>query len=297
MTDTVPPPGASLYEEKTAPATPPAGGDTPPPAGNTPPPAGQTPGEKTNEPPEGVPADFWDTEKKSIKSDELLKAYQQEANRAKGLRDKLAKGYQNVPEKPEEYGFELKPEGKEILGEAKLNDELIGLTKNAAKEAGLSKEQYDNFMATIVPELHKVSTKEKPEPTAEEAQAVADAWRKTESAKLGPNAEAIVQTVGKWAGKLKAQGVFTDSEFALVRDGMLATADGVRVLQKIKNLTTGDTHAGNGATTTSTATVEMTFEELSAATNNDARSWDPKAEAAAQEAITRWNKQEARKKR
>ena len=253
--------------------------------------AGQTPGE--NSPPVGE--EFWDAENKTVKTDDLWKAFQQEQTRAKGLRDKLAKGYQNVPEKVEDYSFELAKESQEKMGDVKFNDTLVGLTKTAAKEAGLSKEQYNQFMASVIPQLHEISNQQ--QQTPEEIQAKADVWRESEKQKLGLNAQSIIDNTNTWLEGLNKIGTFSPEEYDLLRHGVGASAAGIRVLQKLRNLSTGDNQGSIRMNSPAEAPAEITKEELFKVVNNPDRGLDKKVDEEARKFIDRYNEQEERKKK
>jgi len=53
---------------------------------------------QTFQKPDNLPAEFWDEEKGTYKSDSILSALEQEKQKALALRQKLSKGFHNVPD-------------------------------------------------------------------------------------------------------------------------------------------------------------------------------------------------------
>jgi hypothetical protein len=187
--------------------------------------------------PENIPESFWDAEKNELKTDDLLKSYDDAEKRAKGLRDKLAKGWQNVPEDPLKYAFELPDAFKETLGDGELNEDMVDFAKAAAFESGLSQEQFNNFMGKIIPQLHEYGISlDGKEPTPEELEAqqkeIQEA-KKAEFEKLGEGGDRIIASVRANLATIKSQNIFTESELDLIQNGLGSSADGVLVLDKM----------------------------------------------------------------
>jgi hypothetical protein len=187
--------------------------------------------------PDNIPESFWDAEKNALKTDDLLKSYDDAEKRAKGLRDKLAKGWQNVPDDATKYAFELPDTFKETLADGELNEEMVDFAKAAAFESGLSQEQFNNFMGRIIPQLHEYGISlDNREPTPEEVEAqqkeIAEA-KKVEFQKLGDGADRIIANVRANLQTIKSQNIFTESELDLIQNGLGSSADGVLVLDKM----------------------------------------------------------------
>lgn len=198
-----------------------------------------TEGQETVAPsrPDNIPESFWDAEKNALKTDDLLKSYEDAEKRAKGLRDKLAKGWQNVPEDPLKYTFDLPDAFKEIIGNAELNEDMVDFAKGAAFESGLSQEQFNNFMGKIIPQLHEYGINlENKEPTPEELEAqqreIQEA-KKAEFEKLGEGGDRIIASVRANLATIKSQNIFTESELDLIQNGLGSSADGVLILDKM----------------------------------------------------------------
>jgi hypothetical protein len=187
--------------------------------------------------PDNIPESFWDAEKNALKTDDLLKSYDDAEKRAKGLRDKLAKGWQNVPDDATKYAFELPDTFKETLADGELNEEMVDFAKAAAFESGLSQEQFNNFMGRIIPQLHEYGINlDNREPTPEEIEAqqkeIAEA-KQAEFQKLGDGADRIIANVRANLQTIKSQNIFTESELDLIQNGLGSSADGVLVLDKM----------------------------------------------------------------
>ena len=58
---------------------------------------------QTFQKPDNLPAEFWDEEKGTYKSDSILSALEHEKQRVSTLRNKLSKGFQNVPDTADHY--------------------------------------------------------------------------------------------------------------------------------------------------------------------------------------------------
>ncbi len=174
--------------------------------------------------PDFLPDDLWDAQTGDVKKEELLKAYEQEAKRAKGLRDKLAKGENKAPAHADDYQvtfeeMDVDPEDKALL-----------IAKEAALKAGLSNEQLNTFVNLYLKETGGISLPQT-EPTEEEIKAYRDA----EYAKIGENAPAIIRGVASWKKGLLDSGVISEDEEKVI-DAFGSTAEGVRVLNKFRVL-------------------------------------------------------------
>lgn len=192
----------------------------------------------TGEKPEGLDAGFWDEDKKSVNIDALHKAYQEEAKRAKGLRDKLAKGVGKAPKDASEYVIEFGEKGKGLIKDD--NDPVVGAAKTAAHKAGISVEQFNAFMAQmgdsladIVGQAGAVTEEQRAEFEANQA-----ARRDEEIKKIGSNGLAIAKAVKAWGEDLTNKGHLSESELGDFLD-LAHTAGHIRVLNKLRVMATG----------------------------------------------------------
>jgi hypothetical protein len=195
--------------------------------------------------PDNVPDDFWDDEKKSLKTDDLLKSYSELDKRAKGLREKLSKGMQNVPDDPKGYEFQMEEQVLKDLEVEELNADMVDMAKSAALEAGLSKEQFNVFMTKIIPQLHEYEqVLNQREPTQEEIEQQkqeVESYKKQERSKLGDGADRIIESVKAHLNTIKRQNVFSESEVDLIQNGLGASADGIMILNKMFTKMFGET--------------------------------------------------------
>jgi hypothetical protein len=94
--------------------------------------------------PEGLPEDLWDYDNATFQSDKLYDAYQAEAKKALGLRQKLSEGLPKPPEKPDDYVIEIPEEVAEYV---KDDDATLAVVKQAAHSTGLSGDQLKTFVS------------------------------------------------------------------------------------------------------------------------------------------------------
>jgi hypothetical protein len=183
--------------------------------------------------PEGFPDDFWDAEKKAPSVDKLYNSYAMEKKRAEGLRVKLSKGEfeGKAPEDIKEYAVELSEELKPLVPDG---DPMFEAARLAAKEAGMSKDQFSKFMPVVLTKLSELSAAANA-PKSPEEQA---AERSLEISKLGPNGSRVVEAVGSFIDQLRAGGTFNDAEAKTAKD-MAFNADAVKVLNKFRMMAGG----------------------------------------------------------
>lgn len=189
--------------------------------------------------PEGIDPNFWDAEKKAVKSDELMKAYKdteekfkKEEEKAKGLRKIISeKGSFKAPKDASEYTIE------DEAVKAMLPDESIGMKslRDSAFEAGIPKEAFAKFVAKLMPTLKEngiLAEEKTPEQQAEEDKA----YRDSELEKLGKDGPKIRQTVVNFGQGLVNKGVLSKDELPAYNQ-LVYNAQTMKVLSKIINLT------------------------------------------------------------
>lgn len=185
--------------------------------------------------PENFPKEAWDETAKAPKADILYQKLQDAETRAKGLRDKLARGEGKPPKTAEEYAFKPSEKAAKIF---EKDDPLEKAARAVALEAGLTKEQFEKFMGKMsdsIADLADARAKEQPaELTPEQKKEARDAEYK----KIGPNAPQVIKAVETWAKELKAQGVLSEDDVKAFK-GMALTGDQVRVLNKIRAIAGG----------------------------------------------------------
>lgn len=185
--------------------------------------------------PEGFPDDAWDEKENKPKSDVLYKKWQEAENRAKGLRDKLAKGEGKPPKEAKEYTVDAGDKGKALL---KSDDPLLAEAQKIAHELKIPKETYGKFMGKLTDFLADHIEKMQSEGPAELSEEQKAEIRKTEYAKIGTNAVQIIKAVETWGRELKTSGQFSEGELAAFKS-MAMTGDQVRVLNKLRALAGG----------------------------------------------------------
>lgn len=224
---------------------------TPPTTENTPPPSGDTQGggsesllnlngdtppafdPKTKPEDEGMAA-FWDDEKGEYKLEELINGYREADTRAKGLRDKLAKGEGKPPKEAGEYKAEIPEELKDSIPE---DDPMVEALKPVAHKLGLTQAQY----AGVVGEMGKwlkdnIGAIASGDNLSDEDKAAA---REAQMKKIGDNPQAVIREVTEWTRALKQRGTFDDADIQEV-EFLAATGEGVRLLNKMRIMTGGE---------------------------------------------------------
>lgn len=183
--------------------------------------------------PESLDGKYWDEEKKVIKVDEMHRALTEAESRAKGLRDKLAKGVNKAPADIKEYTIEPGEKGKSLI---KDGDPLIDAGKNIAKECGMPKEMFAKFMGKMADFLGEMSSK-KLEPvqlSKEEMKAQLD----VELSKVGENGLAITRAVNSWGKSLYESGQMSEKDYKIFQR-FAQDGDDIRVLNKLRTIATG----------------------------------------------------------
>ncbi len=162
--------------------------------------------------------------------DALLKSYKDTRTELKA-----AKTNKKAPGKPEDYSFEVPelPDGKSIS--IQDDDKSMAAAKEAAHKYGISQDQFQGFVSDYLTAIAPLL----PEPMPDEA---------TEKAKLGNNADAIINGVLNWGQQLHDTGILSDAEHReLFFIG--STAEGISALQKLRTHYTGEKTIPTGSTT------------------------------------------------
>jgi hypothetical protein len=156
-----------------------------------------------------VPEQFWDAAKGAIRTDALTKAWKDSREHIKQL-----SADRTVPESHDKYAF-TKPEAlkREIPGD----DPALGLFRKAAHAAGLSQTQFDKLAGNFLMGVDAMV------PPALDLAA--------EKAKLGPNADAVINQVVAWGDKMIQDGVWSKDEYDEIIV-MGSTALGLSALHK-----------------------------------------------------------------
>lgn len=177
------------------------------------------------EKPESLPIEYWDAEKNTVKTDDLIKAYESEKSKALGLRQKLSKGFQDAPKDVSGYQLEWDDE------ETPLDEDnpMLATFKEIAFENKLNQEQFNGFLKSF----HKAFKEGKLEQTQEMSEAQNKEWQETEMKRLGSNHKQIVDGYKSWGRSLVQNKVLTEDEFAeFVK--MPASAEHIKILTKLK---------------------------------------------------------------
>jgi len=181
--------------------------------------------------PETIAEQFWDPVKGEVRAESLAKAY----NDSRAQNNKLLQqldGKGEAPETSEDYLKDYRPpvrgrpgtgekEGQplERFGELDAQDPVIVAMSKAAKNANLSKGQFDDFMQDIMEGIHPLL----PEPFNGEK----------ELASLGENGAQLVKLNKAWIDRLASNGVLNETEYNLMLK-FGATADGVMLTNKLR---------------------------------------------------------------
>lgn len=167
---------------------------------------------KLDKKPDWLPEQFWDAEKKEIKAESMSKSWTD-------FRAQASKGQGQAPKTPDEYQLNL-PEGMKVADD----DKLVGEFRKAAHEVGLSNESFNKVVAAVmksgVMDIQPVDTA-------------------AELAKLGPQGQAMVNTVTAWGKQLMESGVWDQQDFnEMVVLG--STAEGIRAINKLREYYGGE---------------------------------------------------------
>lgn len=176
--------------------------------------------------PDWLPEQFWDNDKAEPKIQDAIKSW-------KDTRDELkkAKGKEGtVPAQPEQYVYERASTLPAHIA-TDADKDSVKILQTCAHECGLTQDQFAKFANGYFQRVAEV-TPPPPDPAAEKA-------------KLGPNADKVVEAVFGWGKGLVNDGRLSPEEF----DEMFvmgSTAAGVRALNKIRELVGGAPIPTNG---------------------------------------------------
>lgn len=189
--------------------------------------------------PKDFPDEAWDAEKNTPKADVLYNKFKEAEARAKGLRDKLAKGDGKAPKDAKEYAFKPSEKAGKIFKEGDASkDPLVMAAAPIAHKYGLSKDAFQGFMSEMsdkIAELAEANANQEPvEMTPEQKAEVRD----VEYKKIGTNATQVIKAVETWAKELKASGQFSEADLAEFKN-MAMTGGQVRVLNKLRAMAGG----------------------------------------------------------
>jgi hypothetical protein len=194
----------------------------------------------------GMPKDFpkeaWDDEKKAPKAEVLYDKFKEAEARAKGLRDKLAKGEGKAPKDPKEYAFKPGEKGAKLFKDGDASkDPLIAAAAPIAHKYGISKEAYQGFLSEMSDFIaDKVGEAQEAGPAELSPEQKAEI-RTAEYKKIGTNAPQIIKAVETWGKELKETGQFSEADIAAFKS-MAVTGEQVRVLNKLRALAGGGNH-------------------------------------------------------
>lgn len=191
--------------------------------------------------PNDLPDSFWDAEKGLVKVDELITAHNEAEKRAKGLRDKLAKGENLAPK--DVAGYELAaPEGFEFTAD---DEQVVGLLKEIGVKHKLSQEQLQGVLNDFMTGAQALGFEAGAELTPEEIAAQQQAYVQEEYKKIGPNASVMAQAVAGWGKVLESKGIIS-SEETKTFENMINDAPTLVLMNKLRSLAGfGDDIPGN----------------------------------------------------
>lgn len=172
---------------------------------------------------------FWDPIKGEVRTESLAKSY----NELRKQNNKLMqeKGG-DAPENAEDYLKDYRPphrsrpsgdqkEGDPLdrFGEIEEADPMVAVMAKAAKNANLSKGQFDDFMQDVMEGIHPLL----PEPFNAEK----------EMGALGENGKHLVDTNKAWVDRLASRGVINENQYNLMLK-FGSTAEGVLLTNALR---------------------------------------------------------------
>lgn len=180
---------------------------------------------QTFEKPEDVPDEYWDKETGAYKGDDLIKALKAEQQKSIGLRQKLSKGHQNVPQEASAYQVQLADEVD--IGD---DDEGLELFRNIAFKNNLSQEQFNGVVAEFFNAYKdgNLGTNDNEEDEEAEQQR-AEEYAAAEKAKLGEYADQAIANAKSLGRTLIQSGVLSEELLPDYMD-MARNANQVKIL-------------------------------------------------------------------
>lgn len=181
--------------------------------------------------PSDIGEQFWDPIKGEVKAESLAKAYNDSRKQNNKLLQQLD-GKGAAPENAEDYLKDYRPpararatgeqkEGDPLdrFGDLDAQDPVIVAMSKAAKNANLSKGQFDDFMQDVMEDIHNIL----PEPFNAEKEMTA----------LGENGKHLVETNKAWIDRLASKGVLNENQYNLMLK-FGATAEGVLLTNALR---------------------------------------------------------------
>lgn len=199
--------------------------------------------------PDGLPEDFWDSEKKALKTDILVEEYKKKDKIATDLRRILStKGSGLPPEKIEEYKVEAV--NKDLASYTSDTNPAIGSARKAAMAAGLSTEQFNKFINGYLGDLKDNGLLQAPEPekTPEQQAQESKEYRESEMKKLGVAGKAHFEEFNDTIRVGLESGAFTEKDRDVYKD-IMRSADHVRFMKKFITVYGGRPSTGLGVPT------------------------------------------------
>lgn len=151
--------------------------------------------------PDYIEEQFWNDEDGQVDLEKLAKSY-------KELRVKMSAGKHKAPEDGQ-YTLDEVPEIPE-------DDEMLGEFLDIARDEGLSQEQVDKILRVYV-----------------DTQAIAQTQVEEERAKLGRNADRIIESMDGWLTNFGKSGVLSDNELNAIANAA-TSADFINAMNKIR---------------------------------------------------------------
>ena len=164
--------------------------------------------EPVPERPDNVPEKFWDKEKGETRIDDVFKSLNE-------LEKKLSQGKHKAPE---EYDYEILDKN----GWTK-DDPVVGKFTEWSKANNISQENFNEIVSEVIEIAGQGEAQEKIN-------------SQKELEKLGNNGKGVLKQNLDWIEGKVNQGVFTREEADII-DGWGKTAEGIKLISKIKNLT------------------------------------------------------------
>lgn len=179
--------------------------------------------------PKDIGEQFWDPVKGEVRAEMLAKSY----NEVRKQNNKLLQEKGDAaPENAEDYLKDYKPphrarpgegekEGSELgrFGNIDAEDPMVVVMSKAAKNARLSKGQFDDFMQDVMEGIHPLL----PEPFNAEK----------EMGLLGEGGEALVKANKSWVDRLASRGVLNENQYNLMLK-FGSTAEGVLLTNALR---------------------------------------------------------------
>lgn len=152
----------------------------------------------------------------------------------KGLRDTLAK-QGAVPEKPEAYTLEDRPEIRKLFGDP--DDKGMQLLRSSAQQAGITDKQFPAFLSTFAKGFIDAGLLPQPiDPKAEAQKLLGPSFRGND-AELAAEAKRRETAAEAWADGLQTNGTLSAEEAANLKS-LTGTAAGIATLEKLQRLAT-----------------------------------------------------------